>query len=371
MAALKAEFFRTRLLAWYKKHGRHDLPWRRGFRSLRDRPPSLSSGKGRSGPDPYRILVSELMLQQTGVQTVIPYFHRFLKRFPTFKILARAPQEKVLERWSGLGYYARARNLQKAAQKIVAEHAGRLPRTRAEVEDLPGVGPYTAGALLSFAYDQPEALVDGNVIRVLSRVYGIRRNTKEPPVLKKIWDLARTLVPPDGARHFNSALMDLGATVCKPASPDCAVCPLAARCWANRKGRPSDLPVVGADGPKKLLHIHAAIVEKGGRWLLRRRPATGLYAGLWEFPGLEFKDPPPTAQVARFLRDRFNAAPSSPRPLAALRHTLSHREIVVHPWRCTLEKTAGGNRWFPAKDINRLAISSLTRRVWQQVRFHV
>ncbi|HNG45733.1 MAG TPA: A/G-specific adenine glycosylase, partial [Elusimicrobiota bacterium] len=192
MAALKAAPFRSRLLAWYKKHGRHDLPWRKG------------------GWDPYRILVSELMLQQTGVQTVVPYFHRFVKRFPTFKALSRAPQEKVLALWSGLGYYARARNLQKAAQTIVAEHGGRLPRTRAAVEDLSGVGPYTAGALLSFAYNQSEALVDGNVIRVLARVYGIRRNTKEPPVLKKIWDLARSLVPPDGARHFNSALMDLG-----------------------------------------------------------------------------------------------------------------------------------------------------------------
>jgi A/G-specific adenine glycosylase len=353
MAALKPALFRSRLLAWYKKNGRHDLPWRKG------------------GWDPYRILVSELMLQQTGVQTVIPYFHRFLKRFPTFEALARAPQEKVLALWSGLGYYARARNLQKAAQTIVAEHGGRLPRTRAAVEDLSGVGPYTAGALLSFAYDQPEALVDGNVIRVLARVYGIRRNTKEAPVLKKIWRLARALVPPDGARHFNSALMDLGATVCKPANPDCGACPLATGCWANRNGRASDLPVVGAEGPKKLLHVHAAIVEQGGRWLLRRRPPTGLYAGLWEFPGLEFKDSPPAAQVARFLRERFRAAPSSPRPLPALRHTLSHREIVVHPWRCKLEKTAGGHRWFPAKDIDRLAISSLTRRVWQQVRFHV
>ncbi|MBK9922947.1 MAG: A/G-specific adenine glycosylase [Elusimicrobia bacterium] len=257
--------FQKKLLAWYRVHGRHDLPWRRSW-------------------DPYPVLVSELMLQQTTVATVIPYFERFLQRFPTLAALASARLESVLELWSGLGYYARARNLHRAAQILVNRHGGRMPRDREAVDALPGVGPYTAGAVLSFAFNQPAALVDGNVIRVLARVYGVRQNTKTAPVSKRLWALAKALTPPGGARHYNSALMDLGATVCRPAAPDCARCPLSGVCWARRQDRVADIPATGGEPAKKTIYWHAAMVEKDGRWLLRRRPSTGLYAGLWEFP---------------------------------------------------------------------------------------
>lgn len=340
--------FQKKLLSWYRRHGRHDLPWRTTW-------------------DPYAVLVSELMLQQTTVATVIPYFHRFLKRFPDVRSLAKAPQEKVLALWAGLGYYARARHLHLAAQKILSDHAGRMPRTRAEVESLPGVGPYTAGAVLSFAYNQPEALVDGNVVRVLARVYGVRENTKSAPVLKRFWGMARVLVPPKGARHYNSALMDLGATVCRPAAPDCDRCPLAGVCWARRCGRQADVPFTGGDPVKKKVYWHAAIIEKSGRWFLRRRPPTGLYAGLWEFPSVEFGQDPPPREVTRLFEDRLHARPLAGKPLEPLRHVLSHREVWVSPWACAPTGRLPPGRWFSGADVGRGAVSSLTRRVWQRV----
>lgn len=340
--------FQKKLLAWYRVHGRHDLPWRRSW-------------------DPYPVLVSELMLQQTTVATVIPYFGRFLRRFPTLAALASARLESVLELWSGLGYYARARNLHRAAQILVHEHGGRMPREREAVEALPGVGPYTAGAVLSFAFNQPAALVDGNVIRVLARVYGVRQNTKTTPVLKRLWALAKALTPPGGARHYNSALMDLGATVCRPAAPDCARCPLTGVCWARRHDRVADIPATGSEPAKKQLHWHAAMIEKDGRWLLRRRPAAGLYAGLWEFPGLEFARPPARTEIPRLFRDRFGARPRSTRSPAPLRHVLSHREIFMFPWLCEPVGPFGGGRWVASRDVPRLAISSLTRRLWEGI----
>ncbi len=334
-------------MGWFEKRGRHDLPWRRNW-------------------DPYRILVSELMLQQTTVAAVIPYFRRFLKTFPTIKRLAGAPLERVLEHWSGLGYYARARNLHKTAKKIAKEHGGRMPGDRKQVEDLPGVGPYTTGAILSLAFDKPAALVDGNVIRVLARIYGIQRNTKHPRVLAKIWTLARSLVPPGGARAFNSALMDLGALVCRPRSPDCPACPFSNICLARRWGRQEEIPITGPETARKVVHVHTALIERNGRWLLRRRPAEGLYGGLWEFPGVESGRKSSSAEAALLLKKRFRASPLHPRPLPSITHTLSHREMRVHPWRCRLSPGAFEGEWFAGRDIGRLAISSLTRRIWDR-----
>jgi A/G-specific adenine glycosylase len=257
--------FRRRLKTWYRTQGRHDLPWRGTFA-------------------PYPVLVSEFMLQQTTVSTVIPYFHRFLKAFPSLSHLARAPLEKVLQQWAGLGYYARARNLHRTAQILLREHNAKVPITREQAENLPGVGPYTAGALLSFAYDQPEAVVDGNVIRVLSRIFGIKGDSRRPEVLAHLWDVARRLVPPSGARHFNSALMDFGATVCKPGLPDCPGCPFASMCWAQKMGWVDRLPVVRSDKAKTIVRLSVFRIDTAGRILFRRRPARGLWGGLWELP---------------------------------------------------------------------------------------
>ncbi len=335
--------FRRSILSWYDRRGRHGLPWRGRF-------------------DPYRVLVSEFMLQQTGVSTVIPRFHRFLKSFPTLESLAEAKEERVLEEWSGLGYYARARNLRAAARAIRDEHGGMIPRSREAVESLPGVGPYTAGALLSFAHDAPEALVDGNVIRVLSRIYGITGDVKDPATLKTIWALARTLTPPRGARRYNSALMDLGATVCRPSKPDCPACPFRRLCWARRRGREEELPTSGRKGSKKNMILHAGLIRCGGRWALLRRPPRGLYSGLWEFPAVERPSNASSAEVELSLGDLLKTPVRLKRRLPPVAHTLSHREILLHPW---LGETSSesGTRWFSADRIRGMAISSLTRKL--------
>ncbi len=328
--------FRRRLMAWYRAHGRHDLPWRGAF-------------------VPYHVLVSEFMLQQTTVSTVLPYFHRFLKSFPTIDRLARAPLENVLKHWAGLGYYARARHLHKTAQVLRRDHESKVPATRKQAEGLPGVGPYTAGALLSFAYDLPEALVDGNVIRVLARVFGIKGDTRRPEVLEKIWSVARCLVPNTGARHFNSALMDFGATVCKPGLPDCPHCPLASMCWAQRNGWVGRLPASRPDKAKTVVHLTAFRAEKDGQILLHRRPVGGLWGGLWELPTVEggVKNPMSVAVLGGEVK--------ALRRVGSFRHILSHRDLRVDLWEALSVRPIPGTRWIKKAEAPRMAISTLTR----------
>lgn len=330
--------FRRRLARWYKRHGRHDLPWRGSF-------------------DTYRVLVSEFMLQQTTVGTVIPYFHRFLASFPTLKKLARAPLEKVLERWAGLGYYARARNLHRTAQVLVNHHGASLPKTRALAESFPGVGPYTAGALLSFAHDLPEALVDGNVIRVLSRVFGVKGDPQRNEIRQGFWDLARVLVPPEGGRHYNSALMDFGATVCTPGLPECPVCPLSSVCWARRNGWVDRLPAPKPDSPKPVVGLNAFIVEKGDQILLRRRPLGGLWGGLWELPNVEG----PIQQKKSVCVDGGEIAPVQRK--GEVRHVLSHRDLRVTLWEGRLVRAIPKSKWVRRSAVRSMAVSALTAKL--------
>lgn len=336
--------FRRALLSWYRRRGRHELPWRGAFH-------------------PYRVLVSEFMLQQTTVSAVIPYFHRFLKAFPTLRALARADDERVLELWSGLGYYARARNLKAAAARIAGEFQGLLPENRADCESLPGVGPYTAGALLSFAHDKPEALVDGNVVRVLCRIYGIEGDVKDPRTKETLWALARTLVPPGGGRHFNSALMDFGATVCRPSGPACGGCPFEGTCRARRWGRQEELPLASAVKAKKELTLHVGLIRRGETWALLRRPAKGLYGGLWEFPSAELAPGAGAEEVAGALSERIGAPVALDHRLAPLTHVLTHRLMRLRPWLAT--GTAAGRvaAWRSPREIGAMAVSSITRKL--------
>lgn len=338
--------FRRTLQAWYARSGRHDLPWRKKW-------------------SPYHVLVSEFMLQQTTVATVIPYFKRFLKEFPTVGRLAEAPVERVLELWSGLGYYARARNLHAAAGMVVRDFAGRLPDTSEGARALPGVGRYTSGALLSFSYDKPEAVVDGNVIRVLCRVYGIRENVKAPATVEKLWALAWRLVPPEGARHFNSALMDFGATVCRPSAPDCLLCPFFGACAARKMGLQAGIPLAAADRPRRQVHMAVGLLQDGGRWLLSRRPAKGLYGGLWEFPGEEIDGKPDARAAGAALSRRLGTPLRAAEALAPVKHVLSHREMHLYPWICQAKPAAlpADHAWVKLEDISRRAVSTLTRRV--------
>ncbi|MFC4303077.1 A/G-specific adenine glycosylase [Cohnella boryungensis] len=267
-------FFSAELLRWYRKE-RRDLPWRRSR-------------------DPYHIWVSEIMLQQTRVDTVIPYFHRFVDRFPTLSQLAEAPEDEVLKHWEGLGYYSRARNLQSAAREVVERYGGEVPRTKQEVSGLKGVGPYTTGAILSIAFDQPEPAVDGNVMRVLSRYFCLDDDIARPSTRISMEDRAQALIPEGEASDFNQALMELGAMVCTPKSPDCPACPVSLHCEGRHQGRERELPVKTKAKKAKPVFRFAVIVEgKGahaGKVLVRQRPDTGLLAKMWELPHVEVSD---------------------------------------------------------------------------------
>ena len=252
------------LLAWYRIHKR-DLPWR--------------------GATPYGVWVSEIMLQQTQVATVIPFYHRFLERFPTVEALAEAPIDDVLKHWAGLGYYARARNLHRAAQMVVAQFGGRVPDTPEVIATLPGIGRYTSGAILSIAYDLPQPLVDANVIRVLCRIFGLRGDPKSTPNQAALWSLAAQLVPREFPGDFNQGLMELGALVCEPADPKCEQCPLLADCVAGSSPDPSALPEFPPGRATiAVTHTSAIIRNSEERFLIAQRPLHGLWGGLWEFP---------------------------------------------------------------------------------------
>lgn len=266
-------YFSENLLDWYQTHKR-DLPWRRS-------------------KNPYYIWISEVMLQQTRVDTVIPYFHRFVDQFPTVEALATAPEENVLKAWEGLGYYSRARNLQTAVREVHERYDGIVPQNKEEISSLKGVGPYTSGAILSIAYNKPEPAVDGNVMRVLSRYFLIEEDIMKPATRTRMEKLARELILEGTASDFNQALMELGAMVCTPRSPHCLTCPVMAHCSAREAGMEEALPIKKkAKPPRPELRAVALIEGTGeneGKWLIRQRPQEGLLARMWELPHVEWK----------------------------------------------------------------------------------
>ena len=326
-ASPKRQLLRRRLLLWYRKNCR-SLPW-------------------RETRDPYRIWVSEAMLQQTQVATVIPYYQRFLKRFPTVKTLAQAPITEVLDQWSGLGYYSRAKNLHAGAQEVVRRFGGKLPDQAETLRELPGIGRYTAGAIASIAFDRPAPLVDGNVIRVFSRYFGIREDPRSSTVQKKLWEIAETLVPAEAPGDFNQALMELGATVCTSKQPACGACPLTEDCVARRKGWQDRIPPRQPEAPKKKLLYLYAVLKKGDSVLLGRRPLTGLLPGLWEFPGGEVpagtSEP---AELTRLVRERTGLQTVPGAVYKTVRQLLSHRAIEIHAFDCRWSGRLRAPHWY-------------------------
>ena len=304
MLGSQAQFTR-RLLGWYDHH-RRDLPWR--------------VGKDRPGPlDPYRVLLSETMLQQTQVATVIPYFHRFLGRFPTLADLAAAPLQEVLRLWQGLGYYSRARNLQLAAQKIMADHAGQIPGSVAELLKLPGIGRYTAGAIASIAFDQRAPILDGNVTRVLCRLDGIESDPREKQIHEQLWDRAEKLVPASRPGDFNSALMELGATICTPRGPKCPICPVRSHCQAASGGTQDRIPQPRKARPTPMRRRYIYCIRHRGRWLLEQRPPRGRWAAMWQFVTIESDTP-----------DLLPVQVREPRPTGRFVHQLTHLRYQFH-----------------------------------------
>ncbi len=290
----------------------------------------------RQNRDPYVVWVSETMLQQTQIATVIPYLERWLERFPNVETLAAASLEDVLKLWEGLGYYARARNLHKAARIIVEKHGGRIPADRQALLALPGIGPYTAGAILSMAFGQDEPVLDGNVRRVLCRVFGIEEDPRRTAVERRLWNLARALIVPGRAREINEALMDLGREVCTPRRPDCHRCPVADLCVAHARGQEERLPV--RVPRRKVPHytVTAGVIwNEEGKILLAQRPHDGLLGGLWEFPGGKV-EPGETLEecLQRELREELGIEVEVKDPVGAVDHAYSHFRITLHAFHC-------------------------------------
>jgi A/G-specific adenine glycosylase len=313
---------RPRLLAWYGRHAR-DLPWRRTR-------------------DPYAIWVSEIMLQQTQVATVEGYFDRFLSAFPTVAALAAAPQEQVLRQWEGLGYYRRARQLHAAAQVLDREHGGRFPRDRARVEALPGIGRYTAGAILSIAFDQSEPILEANTFRLLSRLIAYRGDPQSPAGRRVLWQAAEELVPATGAGTFNQALMELGSQICTPRAPKCPTCPVQALCKAYAAGIHEQVGRAAAKPPSTAVREAAVVVRRGPAVLIVERGEGGRWAGLWDFPRVPLvgRKPSASADEARLaLEERYGVKVAGLSPLTTLKHSVTRFRITL---LCFEGRHAGG-----------------------------
>lgn len=299
--------FADRIIEWQARHGRNDLPWQ-GTR------------------DPYRIWLAEIMLQQTQVGTVIPYYLRFLERFPDVHRLAAADADDVMRLWSGLGYYSRARNLHAAAQAIVARHGGRFPRALAEVEALPGIGRSTAAAIAGFAFGARAAILDGNVKRVFARHFGVDGYTGERSVEQALWRLAESLTPPTGIERYIQGLMDLGATLCTTRQPACSRCPVRETCVALAANRVGELP---APRPRKTVPMRETamlLLRHQGGVLLQKRPPLGIWGGLWSLPELALADDP-----VRVAAERFGCAIALTERLGVLKHGFTHFTLRITP----------------------------------------
>lgn len=319
----RLEKFHNALLAWYDVQ-RRDLPWR----------VPLGSSLHRR-PEAYHVLVSEAMLQQTQVATVIPYFLRFLRRFPTLEDLAKAPEQEVLRLWQGLGYYLRARNLRKAAQAILERHNGVVPSTVQELLELPGIGRYTAGAIASIAHEQRVAILDGNVIRVLCRIDKVRHDPRTVAVREKLWDRAAQILPDARVGDFNSALMELGATVCTPREPACLLCPVQRHCEARAAGTQRTIPPAAPAKARPVEQRWTFCIASDDRWLIEQRPATGRWAGLWQFVTCAAGAVHPTAaQVRKLIGLPMGLSISRLSKLGKVRHDLTHRRYEFEVFRC-------------------------------------
>ncbi len=357
------------LLAWFDAHAR-DLPWRRSC-------------------DPYAIWVSEIMLQQTQVKTVLPYWSRWMRALPTVARLARARSERIHKLWEGLGYYARVRNMQKAAHIILRKHAGQFPNVFEEILALPGVGPYTAGALASIAFNQPRPILDGNVTRVLTRCFGVKGDPRQRDTNARLWQLARELVqgaaefaeePLDETgkgsvrasrrlhgqcSRFNQSLMELGALVCTPREPRCSACPVAKVCVAFKRDAVGHFPEKPRRAGATSRRFAAFVVRRGSRFLVRQRPAGMVNAHLWEFPNLELTQN--GDDLIRAAGRIIGARPASLEPLCTIKHSITRYRMTLEVYRAVgyaegpVYPAAG--RWLNPAQLRRLAFSGAHRRI--------
>ena len=347
-----ASGFSSTLLRWHRRHGRHDLPW-----------------QGAVGP--YRIWVAEIMLQQTQVATVIPYFQRFVCSFPDIATLAAAPLDTVLEHWTGLGYYARARNLHRAAGVLERDHGGSIPRELDQLLTLPGIGRSTAGAILSFAFGQRQPVLDGNVKRVLARCFAVAGDSGMAPVNRKLWQLAGMILPSTGRRtaSHNQAMMDLGAGVCTRTSPACGRCPLATRCYARALGRVQAYPGRRRRLTRPLRQtMLLLLIDPVGRVLLEQRPAAGIWGGLWSLP-----ECPVDTSVREWCQKTYGVSGTVLAPWPSVRHGFTHfvLEIQPQPVRVSARATGGMQSdqrlWYKPGTMPGRGLAAPVKRLLQQL----
>lgn len=351
-ASLQSRSFnplQDKLLAWYNKNKR-TLPW-------------------RDSPDPYAVWVSEIMLQQTRVEAVIPYFEKWLRSFPTVQALAKASERAVLNAWEGLGYYSRARNLHKAAKTVVRLHDGKLPSEAGGLVKLPGIGRYTAGAIASIAFGKDEPALDGNLKRVYARLFDLEEPVDSPKGEKLLWDIARQNLPKGKAGDFNQALMDLGALICIPKVPQCSICPVSGICRARKNGTQETRPV---KKPKKDVphYVHAAgVVMKQGRVLLAKRPSNGLLGGMWEFPNGRVEGDPPKG-LSNALMAGYRLRVRRKEALGVVRHAYTHFKVTVHVFRCELLSMSedGTWRWVALANLSEYPMGRVDRRIADRIK---
>ena len=334
------------LLAWYDKNKR-DLPWR-GTR------------------DPYKVWVSEIMLQQTRVAAVLPYYRRWMEELPTTADLAAVEEERLMKLWQGLGYYSRARNLQKAAQTIMTDHGGRFPDTYEALVKLPGVGDYTAGAVASIAFGRPVPAVDGNVLRVAARVADIRENIMDTKVRKSFRAWMEAAMPQDRPGEYNQALMDLGATVCLPnGRPDCGQCPLSGLCEAHRLGIEEELPLRAKKAPRRVEEMTVYLLVRSGEIALRKRPKSGLLAGLWEFPHVP--GALSEAEAGKAVEDWGLTAMDWQKKIMA-KHIFTHVEWHMTGYLLTVRGECPGLAWADRERLEEMAVPSAFARYLQEAK---
>jgi len=336
--------FAERVVEWQRRAGRHHLPW-------------------QNTTDPYPIWLSEIMLQQTQVAAVIPYFQRFVGRFPTIAQLAAASEDAVLATWSGLGYYARARNLRAAARNVVEYHRGKFPDRFEDILALPGVGRSTAGAIAVFVFDQRFPILDGNVRRVLARCFGIDGYPGQKAVSDRLWTLADRLLPGRDVQTYTQGLMDLGATVCVRSSPRCSACPLSAQCVARLQGRVNDLPTPRPRKTRPCRSTVMMILERNGEVMLEKRPSPGIWGGLWSFPEIDVTD-----GADQICRNRFGVEVESTDQMALLEHGFTHYSLNIAPLLCrvtqrALQVEAPGRMWVRLDDATAYPIPVPVRKL--------
>ncbi|MGZ3514921.1 MAG: A/G-specific adenine glycosylase, partial [Thermodesulfobacteriota bacterium] len=312
------------------------------------------------------IWVSEIMLQQTQVTTVLPYYQKFLKSFPTLRHLARADLSKVLKIWEGLGYYSRARNLHHASQIVLNHYHGRIPNTLEELANLPGIGRSTAGAILSFAFNKDEAILDGNAKRVLSRLFAVSASSEKRKTENTLWQISESLIPKGSSNPFNQALMDLGSMICTPRDPSCPECPLRTLCKGRRSGEPERFPP--KIPKKKIPHVEAvcAVIWKKRKVLLNQRPPTGLLGGLWEFPNWK-SESKSQLSLKGVLKKEMGMNVDVKESIGTFRHTFSHFKLTLHVYHCQHVNGKGKGRWIAARNLHLLPMSKIHRRIAESI----